>query len=119
MAKYDYGGGCPCGLQYECDCGEDTRTKCTCGPGGHCTCDNRNKGKNTMNDFGFSFVNDDIINEKAAAERAKAERIKHLIMPFLLNLKKNPEKDVIQWPGEKRIKTIDDFITKMNKILEG
>lgn len=21
MAKYDHGGGCPCGLQKECDCG--------------------------------------------------------------------------------------------------
>lgn len=24
MAKYDHGGGCPCGLQRECDCGVAT-----------------------------------------------------------------------------------------------
>lgn len=25
MAKYDHGGGCACGLQRYCDCGQDTR----------------------------------------------------------------------------------------------
>ena len=74
---------------------------------------------NKINDFGFSFVDEDSFNIKIIAERNKAEQLRNLILPFLTNLKKNPEKDVIQWPGEKRIKTIDDFITKMNKILEG
>ena len=27
MAKYDHGGGCACGLQYECDCRQDSRCK--------------------------------------------------------------------------------------------
>jgi len=116
LAKYDYGGGCPCGLQRECDCAAYRTELC----GRHTeifTESKRNKKK--MHDFGFSFVNDDVVNEKVIAEAKKAERLKNLIMPFLMNLKKNPEKDIIQWPGKKRVETIDEFIKKMNNILEG
>jgi hypothetical protein len=74
---------------------------------------------NKINDFGFSFVDEDFFNVKITAERNKAEQLRNLILPFLTNLKKNPEKDVIKWSGEKRIKTINEFIEKMDKILEG
>ena len=74
---------------------------------------------NKINDFGFSFVDEDFFNDKITAERNKAEQLRNLILPFLTNLKKNPEKDVIKWSGEKRIKTINEFIEKMDKILEG
>lgn len=32
MAAYDFGGGCPCGLSRECDCGRHTPQQSTSGP---------------------------------------------------------------------------------------
>ena len=39
-------------------------------------------------------------------------------MPLLNNLKKNPEKDIIKWKGSERVKNIDEFVIKMNKLID-
>lgn len=73
------------------------------------------------NDFGFSFT-DDLEQDMYAAqeqmqkEQQKAEKMYKMIMPLLNNLKKNPDKPNIHWPD--RVKKIDDFIYKLNAILD-
>lgn len=72
-------------------------------------------------DFGFSFT-DDLEQDMYAAqeqmqkEQQKAEKMYKMIMPLLNNLKKNPDKPNIHWPD--RVKKIDDFIYKLNAILD-
>jgi hypothetical protein len=41
-----------------------------------------------------------------------------MILPFLKNLKQNPEKDIIKWNGKDRIKKIDEFIEKINVLVD-
>ena len=65
-------------------------------------------------DFGFSLVGE----EDIAHVDDRAEKLRKMIMPFLNNLKKNPEKDYIQWKGKDRIKKIDEFIVKINKLVD-
>lgn len=72
-------------------------------------------------DFGFSFTDDleqDMYaaQEQASKEQQKAEKMYKMIMPLLNNLKKNPDKPNIHWPD--RVKKIDDFIYKLNAILD-
>lgn len=124
MAKYDYGGGCPCGLYRECipQCENAPKKICTCGPYGYCSCDDKpEKRKKKMDkdpgDFGFTLVGEEDITYKSADFRA--EQLRDMIMPLLNNLKRNPEKDYIQWPGADRVKQIDDFIAKINKLVDG
>ena len=124
MAKYDYGGGCPCGLYAECipQCENAPAKKiCDCGPNGYCSCSkNKKRGKNKMNkedhDFGFTMVGDEDV-VKNIPEDTRAEELRNMIMPLLMNLKLNPEKDYIQWKGNERVKQIDAFIEKMNKVI--
>ena len=47
----------------------------------------------------------------------KLEKLRAMILPFLNNLKKNPEKDYIYWP--KRTAKIDQFEDVLRKIIEG
>ena len=130
MAKYDYGGGCPCGLYRECipQCEnapvvyvKPAKEICICGPNGYCNCTRntekkRNKMDNDPGDFGFTMVGDeDII--KSVPDDTRAEQLRNMIMPLLMNLKLNPEKDYIQWHGVDRVKQIDAFIEKMNKVM--
>ena len=123
MAKYDYGGGCPCGLYAECipQCeNAPKRTICECGPYGYCTCNKSKKVRKKMDkdpgDFGFTMVGDEDIT-KDAPKDTRAEQLCSMIMPLLMNLKLNPEKDYIQWHGIDRVKQIDAFIEKMNKVM--
>ena len=122
MAKYDYGGGCPCGLYRECipQC-ENAPKKiiCDCGPNGYCSCNKSKKVKKMEknNDFGFTMVDDVEIFANAPVDN-RAEELRDMIMPLLNNLKLNPEKDYIQWKGAERIKQIDAFIKKMNNLID-
>jgi hypothetical protein len=68
-------------------------------------------------DFGFSFTTEEeltVVKENTE----KVQKLRDMIMPLLVNLKKNPEKDVIKWEGAARIKSIDAFIKKMNKLID-
>lgn len=47
--------------------------------------------------------------------QAKVEKLYKMIMPLLLNLKKNPEQEYIKWPD--RTKKIDEFIAKIEKVV--
>ena len=49
--------------------------------------------------------------------KAKLKEVEGLILPLLLNLKKNPEKAYINWPN--RAPVIDKQIEKITKVTRG
>ncbi len=49
--------------------------------------------------------------------KAKLKEVEGLILPLLLNLKKNPEKAIINWPN--RAPIIDKQIEKITKVTRG
>ena len=69
-------------------------------------------------DFGFTSE-DELKVEANVNDKAIAIELRNIIMPLLNNLKKNPDKDIIKWEGKQRIKQIDAFIKKMDKLIEG
>lgn len=103
MAKYDYGGGCPCGLYAECE--------------EKCEFLKKGSGMVTDNDFGFSIV-DETELDIFVKHNDKAEKLRAMIMPLLNNLKANPDKDIIRWQGADRVRRIDEFINKMNELVD-
>jgi hypothetical protein len=84
-------------------------------------------------DFGFSAVSEDELKEiertlqenleKTASQlgavseqyQTKLEALYKLIMPLLMNLKKNPEKEYIYWPN--RAEKVTEFINKVEKLV--
>ena len=79
--------------------------------------------KNVMkeeHDFGFTFVDEEQFTRVEKVEdKARLMKLRAMILPFLFNLKKNPEKDIIQWPGKDRVKSVDAFIKKMDDLVDG
>ncbi len=79
---------------------------------------------NELNDdfeFDFGFTSEDELKagelelqDQLGSTQVKLEGLRKMIMPLLLNLKKNPDKDIIKWDGPARIKSIDGFIKKMD-----
>lgn len=69
-------------------------------------------------DFGFSIVDESELT-KVVENNEKAEKLRAMIMPLLKNLKANPDKDIIKWSGPDRVQRIDEFIKKMNKLVDG
>lgn len=68
-------------------------------------------------DFGFSFTTEEeltVVRENTE----KVQKLRDMIMPLLTNLKKDPDKDVIKWDGAARIKSIDSFIKRMDKLVD-
>ena len=64
-------------------------------------------------DFGFTTMAEEDIK---AEGNDKARAMYDAIMPLLKNLQKDADKNpIINWPN--RHKKIDEFITKLNKIL--
>ena len=49
--------------------------------------------------------------------KAKLKEVEGLILPLLLNLKKNPDKAFINWPN--RVPIIDKQIEKITKVTRG
>lgn len=86
-----------------------------------------------FDDFGFSAVSEEELksNERELAQKfkqthqqletieasykQKLENLYSTIMPLLLNLKKNPEKEYIYWPN--RTEKIDEFLKKIESIV--
>ena len=110
MAKFDHGGGCPCGLYRTCE------PECE-----HYRRDDLSKAK--IFDFGFTAVDE---TEVSAVKDAKdltleySERLEKLydsILPLLDNLSKNPDSEYIHWPN--RADKISAFKEKLRKIKEG
>ena len=66
--------------------------------------------------FDFGFTTEDtqeIIDSQTADYQAKLNQVERLIIPLLVNLMKNPEKDTIRWPGRAPIieKQIDKILS--------
>jgi len=132
VAKYDYGGDCPCGLYRECEpnC-EYKEIKMSwddVGPN-HCNMDGtpiirksaykKEQKMKEEHDFGFSFEDSAELSAEVDTTLEKLEKLRAMLLPFLNNLKRNPEKDMIKWNGADRVKQIDQFITKINKLVDG
>jgi hypothetical protein len=76
-------------------------------------------------DFDFGFTSEEEmkageleLQDQLGTTQVKLEGIRKMIMPLLLNLKKNPEKDIIKWTGTDRVKQIDAFIKKMDTYIK-
>ena len=72
------------------------------------------------NDFGFTAVHETDLTEPILTEvktsadtevKQKLQTLEKLIMPLLVNLMKNPEKDYIHWPN--RVPLIEKQIEKI------
>lgn len=77
-------------------------------------------------DFGFTAVAENELDAARAANEATGEanelrtRLDSLyksILPLVTNLKKNPEKDYIYWPG--RLEKVQNFEKLLKKIYDG
>ncbi len=64
------------------------------------------------NDFGFTATSEEEVTEPfitdaraATVEELKAKllEVEKLIMPLLVNLMKNPEKEFVKWPNRKEV----------------
>lgn len=73
-------------------------------------------------DFDFGFTSEDELKSTEIQElgntQEKLAGLRKMIMPLLLNLKKNPDKDIIKWEGAQRVKQIDAFIKKMDEYIK-
>ncbi len=112
MAKYDYGGGCPCGLYRECI--EQCEHYVVTNPLPRMVIE-----ENKMeDDFGFSIVDENDLTV-VVENTDKVRELRDMIMPLLQNLKANPDKDINKWKGSERVQKIDAFIKKINKLVDG
>jgi hypothetical protein len=68
-------------------------------------------------DFGFTLVPESDFKLKEEKVSTKIEKIRKMIMPLLMNLKKDADKnEYIYWPN--RAAKIDEFIAKLDKIIK-
>jgi hypothetical protein len=80
-----------------------------------------NKHKTELDDYDFGFT---AVDEKEVADKFKPEKdweavannIYDMILPFLNNLKKNPDKAYIHWPN--RVEKINEFSDKLKSQLK-
>lgn len=74
-------------------------------------------------EFDFGFTTEEELKsteiEQLGTTQEKLDGLRAMIMPLLLNLKKNPDKDIIKWEGKQRVKQIDSFIKKMDEFIKG
>ena len=127
MAKYDYGGGCPCGLNAECEPGcinydprvaelENEILNLSYAKELRKQLEKDVMKLDESNDFGFTFIDSNEIETKVKFTENKLEGLRNMIMPLLNNLMKNPEKDTILWP-DREVK-IKAFIKKMDAYIK-
>lgn len=67
-------------------------------------------------DFGFTTT-DKVVEEIPVKDVSAMKELEKLILPLLLNLKKNPDNAYIHWPN--RAPMIDAQIEKILKITRG
>lgn len=65
------------------------------------------------NDFGFTLEEDKIQD----IQFDKAKEIYQIVIPLIHNLSKDPTKDIIKWPGEQRVKQMNEVIARIHKIM--
>lgn len=75
-------------------------------------------------DFGFTAIDEEELKAteidlqgQLTDTQVKLEGLRKMIMPLLLNLKKDPTKNIIKWDGAERTKQIDAFIKKMDNYI--
>ena len=80
-------------------------------------------------DFGFTAVTEEeleavqdavqsqaSIGENLEALQEKVDKLYNSMIPLLSNLKKNPQKDYIQWPNRlEKVEQFEDLLTKIYK----
>lgn len=82
-------------------------------------------------DFGFSIVDEEeldvlqqakseLITASSTAESLedRLHKMYNMVVPLLNNLKASPEKDHIHWPGELRVKRIEEFEDRLLELME-
>lgn len=67
------------------------------------------------NEFGFSLISESDIKAREEKTLRKLNQVRDVIMPFLHNLAKDPDKTYIFW--EDRSTKVNEFIEKINKII--
>lgn len=68
-------------------------------------------------DFGFSAVDETEVTKPTEDYwKKKTLDLRDMVIPLLLNLKRDPEKEYIRWPD--RVDKIDQFIQKINEHCE-
>lgn len=109
MATWDFGGGCPCGVNKVCDCKNAEKDPAF-------SAFKKLEGKTMAKsdfDFGFSTHSEE---ELTVQDKTKLYGLKDMIMPLLNNLMKDSDKDVIRWPNRKQ--KIEEFIKKIDDYIE-
>ena len=76
-------------------------------------------------DFGFTAIDEEELKAvetelqgQLTDTQVKLDGLRKMIMPLLLNLKKDPTKNIIKWDGAERVKQIDAFIKKMDTYIK-
>jgi hypothetical protein len=66
------------------------------------------------NDFGFTFVTEEEMSNLNEVDdlKKRIRQLNKMFMPLLINLNKNPDKDMIKWPNRK------ELLDKQIKLLE-
>jgi hypothetical protein len=83
-------------------------------------------------DFGFTAVTEEELEavqqaKENVAETAegldklqeKCDNLYNMIKPLLNNLAANPDKDYIYWPGDVRMKKIEEFSDQLDGVYNG
>lgn len=70
------------------------------------------------NDFGFTFVSEDEVSNLNEVDdlKKRIRQLKKMFMPLLINLNKNPDKDMIKWPNRKEL--LDNQIKKLEELTD-
>lgn len=70
------------------------------------------------NDFGFTFIDESEIDSQIEDVESNylsvLKKIEDLMLPFLQNLGKDPDKVMIKWPNRKEV--IDRHIEKLTRL---
>jgi len=80
--------------------------------------------KDDTNDFGFTFHDESEIDEQiqkqvSATEQTyadKLDRVQAIVVPFMQNLMRDPEKVMIRWPN--RAEVVEKQLKKILSIIE-
>jgi hypothetical protein len=83
-------------------------------------------GDNDVFDFGFSFADTDEVAQESeemtslVQSRSDAmQSIEKIVLPLLINLKKDPERDYILWKGHDRVSQCNLAIERLLNITRG
>lgn len=64
-------------------------------------------------DFGFTFAKD------IPDAHERLIKMRSLIMPLLVNLSQNADKDTIKWPGMQRAAMCNKIAQEINELVDG